>query len=340
MMRLSLLSLLSLLLALLLSTASAQTQQVQWGYSLQCPPFTLDYPCLVTLSGTATVNSTVVSANVSSVTGSYQYYQMLSFTGTRTYYNRFGAVQSTPITSLAPVGEIGARNQLVLAAYALPAAIPAFRLGSAVQFPGGLLGSEVRLIVTTGYATESIALVGNSNTNSENSDPTTVQVCSTAPGLRRPPPMSPARRRLRFSAPWRPVRRDPTFGNVARLHCGPDCSSAFSSSPSPTLCLTECRSPLKSTLPSPPMGTVSYDSLGNLYYQLIAISGTRSEQSLLNVSAVTTVQISSLMAPNIIATSNIAYITNNNRIYPSVSLPRPLRYRIHRHLRPRHSHPT
>ena len=32
--------------------------------------------------------------------------------------------------------------------------------------------------------------------------------------------------------------------------------------------------------------------------------------------AQTTVFISSLMAPNIIATSNIAYITNNNRIYP------------------------
>ena len=63
-------------------------------------------------------------------------------------------------------------------------------------------------------------------------------------------------------------------------------------------------------------GTVNYDQLGNYYYNVISISGTRTEQSLINSSLTSTVFISSLMAPNIIATSNLAYITNNNRIYP------------------------
>ena len=61
---------------------------------------------------------------------------------------------------------------------------------------------------------------------------------------------------------------------------------------------------------------MNFDALGNVYYNIITISGTRSEQSLVNLSASSTVTISSLMAPNVIATSNLAYITNNNRIYP------------------------
>ena len=177
MMRLSLLVLLSALLA---CTVFGQTQQVQFGYSYQCPPATLDYPCLTTLVGTATINTTQSNLNLTGTL--YPYYPILSFTGLRTFYTRFGTVFTTNAT-LAPLAEIGATNRLVLNVAALGSSGPTFRLNSTIQFPGGLFGNEVRVIVTTGYATESIAFVGNSATNSLNADPTTWVFCSTAPGF-------------------------------------------------------------------------------------------------------------------------------------------------------------
>ncbi len=58
-MRSSLLLLLAALLASFLpSSLSQSTAQYQWGYLMRCAPNTLDYPCLIQVSGTATVNST------------------------------------------------------------------------------------------------------------------------------------------------------------------------------------------------------------------------------------------------------------------------------------------
>ena len=290
--------------------ASSGTQQVSWGYSLQCPAQTLDYPCLTQISGVATVNSTLLTSTYSGA--SYQYYQMLSFTGTRVYTNRFGTTLTTPV-SLAPVGELsGNRNQLVLTAAALGAGTPAFRLASVVQFPGGLLGNEVEIFVTTGYLTESIAINGSAS-NSLNDNPASVAICSTAPGFTASA-YNASTNAAAFYTTLAPCTAAAPF---AIQTLSPTLTTAglrvFAFSYSITDGVTFNAS-VNATLYTD--GTVNYDALGNVYYQLAGMAGTRTEQSLLNLSATSTVAISSLMAPNIIFTSNLAYISNNNRVYP------------------------
>ena len=87
--------------ALPLPVTATGSQTVQWGYAWSCLPNTLDYPCLTQLSGVAVVSQSLNG------TGASAYYTMQSFTGTRTYWNRYLQSYSTTVT-LAPLGELTA----------------------------------------------------------------------------------------------------------------------------------------------------------------------------------------------------------------------------------------
>ena len=285
----------------------SESQVVQWGYAWQCAPATLDYPCLVTLSGNATVSASAIG------TGTSAYYQMTAFTGTRTFYSRYGQSFSTSV-SLAPLGELKGLNQLALSAPFF--GTPTFRLGSLIQMPGGLLANEIQLINAAGnFPVESVA-INASNTNSLNADPTTVTICSTAFGFTASSYNPALSSSAAFSSSMASCTAAPSFTNL------PSPSTTDAATPGLrnftfTYSITDgatFAANVSAYLQTD--GTVNYDQLGNLYYNVIAIQGTRSEQSLSVLGDAAVVSISSLMAPNIIATSNLAYITNNNRIYP------------------------
>ena len=291
------------------STAApiSQTQVVQWGYTWQCAANTLDYPCLVTLSGNATVGAAVIGS------GPGAYYQMSAFTGTRTYYNRYGQSFSTSV-SLAPLGELRGLNQLALGAPFF--GTPTFRLGALIQMPGGLLANEIQLINAAGnFPVESVA-INASNTNSLNANPASITFCSTAFGFTTSSYNPALASSAAFSASMAACTAAPSFT------AQPLPSTTAAATPGLrnftfTYSITDgatFAANVSAFLQTD--GTVNYDQLGNLYYNVIGIQGTRSEQSLVVPGDATVVSISSLMAPNIIATSNLPYITNNNRIYP------------------------
>ena len=320
-------SLCALLLSLLtlLPLASSQSSPyltAQWGYILRCQPYTIDYPCLIQVIGTATLNSTLrLSASLSQTTSSgaatyrytnVSYYNVVAFTGTRTHTNKYGVSASYPIT-LTPAGDARANttNVYLSAPYI---SNQAFRLQSAIQFPGGLLGDEWYATLNP-YPSETISFEGG-NGNALNNLPSGTLVCSTAPG---------------FTAAAYNATSEAAAGSINMADCtGATLSpAAASSAPTADVTATGLRvyqfsyttgdgvtylSYINATLYTD--GTVNVDQLGNVYYQLISIAGTRT-YTYIPTATTSTHNITSLMAQNIVPSSNLAYITNNNRLYPT-----------------------
>ena len=292
------------------TTPANGTTSVGFGYSLQCANGTLDYPCLVQLSGTAIINSTLLTAG--SGASAYSYYNMLSFTGTRTFTNRYGAQLITPVTALVPKGVDYTLNILVTTAAAQTNAEPGFQLANIITFPGGLPANQIQLYIDAGILIESINVNGGGE-NSLDSNPALTAVCTTAPGVvassYNATTLAPA-----FYTTMVPCQDRPTFAfqtyNATQTAPGlRQFNLTYSITDNATFATL-----VSATVSTD--GTVNTDQLGNVYYNAIAISGSRVQTSLVNLSAMVTVQISSLMAPNIIYTSNTAYINNNNRLYP------------------------
>ena len=289
---------------------------VQWGYKLQCAANTLDYPCTVSVIGTAIVASTTTSISTSGC--SYYncnntYLSMVGFIGTRTFYGRYGQVLVQNV-SLAQSGELYGDSRLYLNAPFIDADGLTLYLngtdGALTEFQGGLFGNEINVALYP-YLTESIAInAGSANTLYY--DSASSVVCSTATGF--------------TAAAYSATTPGSPAGSASMAACA---GSKYSQSYSSNITATGLRSyslsysvtdgqsyvsSVSATLYTD--GTVNYDSLGNVYYNLISASGTRT-YTYLPTNAVTVQSITSLMSQNIVATSNLAYITNNNRLYPA-----------------------
>ena len=286
---------------------------VQWGYRLQCAAGTLDYPCTVSVLGTAIVASTVASTATTGckyVNCNVPYLSMVGFIGTRTFYGRYGQVLTQNI-SLAADNEEFADQLLYLGTPFVDSDGVTFYLngtdGALTEFQGGLFGNEVNFAMYPN-ATETVA-ISNGNANTLYYDISSAVICSTAPGfVAQATPGSPA-------------------GSASMASC--QGSKYTGVSPSVNITASGLRSynlqysvgdgstylsTVSATLYTD--GSVNYDSLGNVYYKLIAASGTRA-YTYIPTGAVSVQSITSLMAQNIVATSNLAYITNNNRLYPT-----------------------
>ena len=118
-------------------TTPATYQTVSFCYVAYGGPGTLDYPWSSVISGTGLIDSsvTVTSRNQSG-------YQLIGFTGTRTYTNRYNQQTVTNIT-LAAYAEDGGYNDAVI--YTTVPYIDTnglvFRLSRNTSFPGGLFGN-------------------------------------------------------------------------------------------------------------------------------------------------------------------------------------------------------
>ena len=316
-MRLSFVVLLAAaLLAVIPSSFSQtlQTAQYQWGYLLRCAPNTLDYPCLIQVSGTATVNATVgYSGTLSETINGTQtrftavpYYNMVAFSGTRNFTNRFGQSYVNPI-QLSGTTSRATTTQLYLNAPYISNQGFAFVNNATVQFYGGLIATEW-YVSNNPYASETVVYQGAGNSLAN--DYTMTLVCSTAPGF--------------VVAPYNASDDAPTTFNTM----APCTNPSFSRVAAPTLPAvgaiagftftygvtdgTSYSVSVVSTLYTD--GTINYDQLGSPYYNVIQMTGSRT-YTYIPTGATSTVNITSLMAPNIIASSNLAYITNNNRLY-------------------------
>ena len=90
-----------LFLSLSFPIALAQNATYQWGYIMRCQPYSIDFPCLIQVSGTATVSTTRRTSGTLTQTNSngtattftaVPYYNVIAFTGTRTHTNKYGTV--------------------------------------------------------------------------------------------------------------------------------------------------------------------------------------------------------------------------------------------------------
>ncbi len=167
-------------------TGSSYTA-VQWGYKLQCANNTLDYPCTVSVIGTAIVASTTPATATTGCTYyncGVPYLTMVGFVGTRTFYGRYGQVLVQNI-SLAQVGEVYGDARLYLGAPFVDADGISFYLngtdGALTEFQGGLLGNEVNVSLNP-FLTENIAISAGA-ANTLYYDSASAVVCSTAPGF-------------------------------------------------------------------------------------------------------------------------------------------------------------
>ncbi len=183
---------------------------MQWGYKMQCADNTLDYPCTVSVIGTAIISSTTASASTSGcgyVNCCSPYFQMVGFIGTRTFYNRYGQAYVQNI-SMAQIGEDYADQLLYLQAPYTDGNGLTFYLngtdGALTQFPGGLFGNEINIYLDP-YATETLAVSGGPS-NALYYDPSLP--CSAPPRRASRPTRTarPHRPTPLAAPPWPPVR--------------------------------------------------------------------------------------------------------------------------------------
>ena len=301
-------------LSLLPSSLSQSTSQYQWGYLMRCAPYTLDYPCLIQVSGTATVNSTLATAASLSETingtktafTNVPYYNIVGFTGQRNFTNRFGQSYVAPIQLTSSAPRATTTNLYLAKPYFNNQGL-AFVNNATNQFYGGLFATEW-YVSNNPYASETIVYQGAGN--ALQNDYTQTIICSNAPGF--------------VAAPYNPVDDVPT----ASMNLNDCLSAPVVTVPAPTLPAAGTTQAFTLTYSVTDNvtyvvsvsatvytdGTINFDQLGNPFYNLIQMTGTRT-YTYLPTAAVTTVAITSLMSQNIIASSNLAYITNNNRLY-------------------------
>ena len=174
-----------------LTGAVANVITVQWGYTMQCLPLTLEYPCSMSLLVTAIVAPTPITINSSC---SYEAcgtsaYVMLGFIGTRTFINRYGTKFLYNVSGAAQ-GEDYADQLLYLNAPYSDGDGITFRLngtdGALTEVIGGKLGNEMNVYLDP-YLIETISTnslsAGRVSANALNANPNATVVCSTAPGF-------------------------------------------------------------------------------------------------------------------------------------------------------------
>ena len=299
-----------------LTANAAQYQAVQWGYVMYCALNTLDWPCSSSVIGTAIISSgapSVATSGCAYVNCGLPYYTMLGFIGVRTYTNRYGQ-KTVSNVSLSQVGEDYGDQLLYLQQPFTDGDGITYRLngtdGALTQVPGGLLGNEANVYLDP-WPVETIAIAPGGPSNALNFDPSLTVFCSTAPGF-----VSSAYNASSYGAAGSSSMSAciGSFPTVSRP------SAATTATGLRTFSLQYAIGDGASYLASVSGtlytdGSVGTDALGNTYYNLIAITGTRTYTSLLT-NTTTVTNITSLMAQNIVPTSNRPDITNNNRLYP------------------------
>ena len=293
-----------------LTANAAQYQAVQWGYVMYCALNTLDWPCSSSVIGTAIISSgapSVATSGCAYVNCGLPYYTMLGFIGVRTYTNRYGQ-KTVSNVSLSQVGEDYGDQLLYLQQPFTDGDGITYRLngtdGALTQVPGGLLGNEANVYLDP-WPVETIAIAPGGPSNALNFDPSLTVFCSTAPGF-----VSSAYNASSYGAAGSSSMSAciGSFPTVSRP------SAATTATGLRTFSLQYAIGDGASYLASVSGtlytdGSVGTDALGNTYYNLIAITGTRTYTSLLT-NTTTVTNITSLMAQNIVPTSNRPDITN------------------------------
>ena len=236
----------------------------QWGYLMQCPNGSLDYPCAVSVQATVIVSPTALTT---AANGAAAYF-ISGMIGTRTFVNRYGAKFVSNI-SLASLGEDYNDDLIVIAAPFSDRNGISFRLngtdGALTEVPGGVLGNEINVYLNP-YPIETIATSGGGS-NSLQTDPSKTVFCSTLPG---------------FVASAYSATTTYAAGSTVMSACNPPVFSQSRSvvNPAGTFSLSYNISDgvkyiALVSLTATPDGQVYYDSLGNQYWNISYITGAR-----------------------------------------------------------------
>ena len=314
------LPLLVLSLLSLVSVSLGQTATYQWGYLMRCQPFTIDYPCLIQVSGTAVVNSTLLSSGTLTLTNAngtstrftaVPYYKFISFTGTRTHTNKYGQTYPVAIT-LPPANDTraAATNLYLDRPYVSG---QGFRMDRLTEFIGGLIANEFYVSLNP-YASETININGGAG-NALNVDPTATIVCSTAPGF----VVRPYNFTSQASA-GSATMTDCTNPQFTPVGTGPAAADvapglrAFAFSYT-TGDFATYYAALNSVIYTD--GTVQFDQLGNVYYPILQILGNRTYTALPSGNT-STHNINGLMSQGVVPSGTgpgggITY--NMNKLY-------------------------
>ena len=304
-------------------TVAAQYFNFSWGYVMYCPNTALEYPCAVSVQGTAlaVINSVTQSQ---CTTDTYTplcngtAYQMVGFTGTRTITNRYGEKQIAYL-SLQPFGEDYADNLVYLAQPYVDGDGPTFRLNGTDQIPteviGGQVTNEINVFLNP-YPTEGIAYSGANPSAIIYNNSMTV-ICSTMPGF-QPGTYSPTsgvvtgNSSMAACLPKLPTLTRPTFVDSVTPT---QYTFAYSVSDGATFTV-------QTQVSITTDGRAYVDTLGNRYVLATAATGTRTYYTYgvasLTAQSVQTASITGL-APvgSIIIHNNV--LTGNrttNRLYP------------------------
>ena len=290
---------------------AASFAPVTLGYTYFCLPNTLEYPCVVITAGIAVIDTNVQYANIGPFRN-VPYNSLLSFTGTRSFYNKYGEWLNTSAT-LLPVGTIGSYNELCLTQPYI--CRTAYQLSATVLEVGGVPGDRIIMGPNGPYSASigqyaiEIITVNTDSGNAANFDPSLTRFCSNATGLipySSSPPYIVASAFADISACSNPPLPEPLpfelpIEGTRELVLSYEvvAPGAYATSAIMTL-VTD--------------GSVNVDQLGNIYYIAIAATGNYSQTNLYTGEQWLS-NITGVLPLCTIRTSNEPYICNWNRVY-------------------------